>query len=125
VQDEERFALAGTENGFVEVRVLPSGELFWLVQGQTGFHGKSVFGRLRVFFNSSGSAISERARIPFVRTVVFPVIIFPVNRAGNIGKRCNYVCYNNEQVVSAVEGVQPFPCAQNRNGGTPSRPLCV
>jgi len=49
VQDEERFALAGTENGFVEVRVLPSGELFGSFRGRLAFMGKSVFGRLRVF----------------------------------------------------------------------------
>lgn len=50
--------------------------------------GKSVLGRLRVFLSSSGSAIFQREQIPFC------TVNFPGETAGNIGKRCNYVCYN-------------------------------
>jgi hypothetical protein len=33
--------------------------------------------------------------------------------ARNIGKQCNYVCYNERELVSAVEVAQPFPASVN------------
>ena len=50
MQNEERFSLARGENGFVEIRILPGGELFWLVLRQTGFHGKVGFGEIESLF---------------------------------------------------------------------------
>ena len=39
---------------------------------------------------------------------------FPYGVAGNIGKWCNYVCYNEWSKVSAGAGVQPIPSGGNR-----------
>ncbi len=46
VEDEQGFALASGEDGFVKIRVLPGSELFGLVLRQTGFHGKVGFGEI-------------------------------------------------------------------------------
>ena len=100
VENEKRLSLTCGENGFVKIRVLPSGELFWLVLRQTGFHGKVGFGEVEGLFQFEWFSHIRASANPLC-TVVFPVMmIFPVNRAGNIRKRCNYVCYNR-----AVSGV--------------------
>jgi len=80
VQDEERFALAGTENGFVEVRsckrraVLARSGADWL-------HGKVSFRQVEGFFQFEWfSHIGASAPNPLCTYGCFPVIIFPVNR---------------------------------------------
>src|SRR6266850_4783162 len=92
---------------------------FW---GSPAFMENSVFGRLRVFFSSSGSAIGLSARItPDLRTcfralalvyrtkVLFelPVRWFSCT-VRNIGKQCKHVCYNECRLVSAA-GRATFP----------------
>ncbi len=36
--------------------------------------------------------------------------------AGNIGKQCKDVCYNEWEPVSAAGGLQPFPALANHIG---------
>jgi len=50
VEDEQGFALARGEDGFVKIRVLPGSKLFGLVLRQTGFHGKVGFGEIEGLF---------------------------------------------------------------------------
>lgn len=50
MKNEKRFSLACGENGVVQIRVLPSGELLRLVLRQAGFHGKVSFGEIEGLF---------------------------------------------------------------------------
>ncbi len=71
VEDEQGFALASGEDGFVKIRVLPGSELFGLVLRQTGFHGKVGFGEIEGLFEFKWFGhIGARANPLF--TFVFP-----------------------------------------------------
>src|SRR5438105_14662456 len=72
--------------------------------------GKSVLGRLRVFFSSSGSGILERERIPFLR-----LFSRSERRETSESGVTTYVTIM-AGVVSAVTSVQPIPGPQNRTG---------
>ena len=66
VKYKKRFAFTRSENGFVEICVLPSSELLWLVLRQAGFHGKVSFGEIEGLFQFEwfGHVSSER-KSPF------------------------------------------------------------
>src|SRR5216684_1821987 len=110
---------------------------FW---GRPAFMENSVFGRLRVFFSSSGSAIGLSARItPDLRAcfralacVYRTKVLFelPVRwfrcTVRNIGKQCKYVCYNECRLVSAVGARNLSPPARILYGRVhQSREICV
>src|SRR6266849_11069113 len=88
--------------------------------GRSAFMGKSVFGKFSVFFSSSGSAMIGALVNPFHAVLVYRYT------AGNIGKQCKDVCYNEWQSVSAAWGAQPFPASANHNGQVHRmRGICV
>src|SRR5882672_1344721 len=71
VKNEKGFALARSENGFVKIGVLPSGELLGLVLRQAGFHGKVSFAEIEGLFEFTWwGHIGARANPLF--TFVFP-----------------------------------------------------
>src|SRR6266480_1026399 len=78
--------------------------------GRPAFIGKSVFGKFSVFFSSSGSAMIGALLNPFYAVLGYRYT------AGNIGKQCKHVCYNEWQLVSA---------ARARNLSWPARILSV
>ena len=64
--------------------------------------GKSVFGRLSVFFSSSGSAM-DRSKQSLL------AVISPKCSAGNIGMQRKYVCYNDWQAGVSRFGGATIP----------------
>src|SRR6266851_3832147 len=78
--------------------------------GRPAFMGKSVLGKFSVFFSSSGSAMIRALVNPF-----YAVLLYRYT-AGNNGKQCKHVCYNEWQSVSAAWGAQPFPARANLIG---------
>ncbi len=88
MQHEQRLPLAGLQNFFVQVRLLPCRELFGLVLRQAGFHGEIGSRQVQCFleFEWFGHELSER-KSPFVLALtvrLLAILVLAVSQFGDI-----------------------------------------
>ena len=95
------------QDALVDISVVPSFELLWLVLGQTSLHGKVGLGQVERLFEFEWFGHSlERLDIP-----IFACIAVRLSRytARNIERQSNHVCYNERQIGVSRRGRATFP----------------
>ncbi len=119
MQHKERLTSASLQDALVNIAPMPSFELFWLVLRQAGLHRKIGFWQVECLLQFEWFGHDhERLEIPIL--CLHAVLWFRYT-AGNIGKQCKNVCYNEWLVVSAAGDAQPFRACANPIGlGIPS-----
>ncbi len=124
VQNKQRLALAGFKNALVKMRFLPSGKLFRLILRETRLHRKIGLRQVQCLleFQRFGHGY-VRPQINSLDSEAVPRFRYSTR---NFRKRCNSVCYNDWEAVSAAGVAQPFPARLNHiDLGHPSQEICV
>jgi hypothetical protein len=124
MQNEEWAAHSRREDALVEMRLLPCQKLFRLILWKPGPHGKVRLREVESFLEFQRFAhekVCPRNRLPNLDAV--PRFHYPDR---NIVKRCNSVCYNDWELVSAAGVAQPFATRENHMvSGHPAESKCV
>src|SRR5229473_3690087 len=118
MQNKEGLAFARLQDALIEVSTVPGFELLGLVLREAGFHGEFGFRQVQrlLQFEWFGHRF-ERSDSPLHTCVICQhAVLWFRCTAGNIGKQCKEVCYNEWQPVSAARGAQPFPASANLIG---------
>ena len=111
MQDKQWHSISRIKNPLIKIGFLPRFKLLRLIQREICLHGKIGFWQVKRLFEfewfGHGCRDSQFPSGP---------LVFACSLAGNIGKWCNYVCYNEWSMVSARAGVQPILPGENRTG---------